>query len=214
MTTGVIGRKCGMTQIFTADGEAVPVTVIHIDSNRVVQIKSIDTDGYNAIQVASGAKKPSRMTKPLIGHYAKAQTEPGRVLKEFTVADPAQYALGQEVSLDIFAEGQLVDVSAISKGRGFSGTIRRHNFRRQPMSHGNSRSHRVPGSTGQNQSTRKVFKGKKMPGQMGNCLRTIQNQTLVRIDKDNSLLLVKGVVPGPKGGDVVVRHAVKCQGGK
>lgn len=213
MTNGVIGRKCGMTQIFTPEGQAIPVTVIHVAPNRVVQIKHQDKEGYNAIQVTSGEQKLSRVNKPLTGHYAKAQTQPGHILKEFPIQDPSQYTLGQTISLDIFAEGQLVDVSALTKGRGFAGTIKRHHFGRQPMSHGNSRSHRVPGSTGQNQSPRKVFKGKKMAGQMGNVLRTIQNQTLVRIDKDNHLLLVKGVVPGPKGGNVVVRHAVKSNAG-
>ncbi len=214
MTNGVVGRKCGMTQIFTPEGLAVPVTVIHVATNRVVQIKQEATDGYNAVQVTSGEKKLSRVNRPITGHYAKAQTPPGDLLKEFLISDPSQYTLGQEISLDIFAEGQLVDVSAVSKGKGFAGTVKRHNFRCQPMSHGNSRSHRVPGSTGQNQSPRKVFKGKKMAGHMGNVLRTVQNQTLVRIDKDNSLLLVKGVVPGPKGGNVVVRHATKSiQGG-
>lgn len=214
MTNGVIGRKCGMTQIFTPEGLAVPVTVIHVATNRVVQIKKEETDGYNAVQLTSGEKKLSRVNRPITGHYAKAQTPPGLKLKEFPISDPSQYTLGQEISLDIFAEGQLVDVSAISKGKGFAGTIKRHNFGRQPMSHGNSRSHRVPGSTGQNQSPRKVFKGKKMAGQMGNVLRTVQNQILVRIDKDNSLLLVKGVVPGPTGGSVVIRHAAKSiQGG-
>lgn len=213
MTNGVIGRKCGMTQIFTEEG-AIPVTVIHVAPNRVVQVKDEAKDGYKAIQVTSGEQKLSRINKPLTGHYAKAQTQPGHILKEFSISDPSQYTLGQTISLDIFAEGQLVDVSAVSKGKGFAGTVKRHNFGCQPFSHGNSRSHRVPGSTGQNQSPRKVFKGKKMAGHMGNVLRTIQNQILVRIDKDNNLLLVKGVVPGPKGGNVVVRHAVKSiQGG-
>lgn len=215
MTNGVIGRKCGMTQIFTPEGLAVPVTVIHVATNRVVQIKKEESDGYNAIQLTTGEKKLSRVNRPITGHYAKAETPPGHRLKEFLTNDPSQYTLGQEISLDIFAEGQLVDVSAVSKGKGFAGTVKRHNFRCQPWSHGNSRSHRVPGSTGQNQSPRKVFKGKKMAGQMGNVLRTVQNQTLVRIDKDNSLLLVKGVVPGPKGGSVVIRHATKSiEGGK
>ena len=209
MTNGVIGRKCGMTQIFTPEGLAVPVTVIHIATNRVVQVKKEETEGYNAIQVTSGERKLSRVNRPITGHYAKAQTPPGNLLKEFPITDPSQYVLGQEISLDIFAEGQLVDVSAVSKGKGFAGTVKRHNFRCQPMSHGNSRSHRTPGSTGQNQSPRKVFKGKKMAGQMGNVLSTVQNQILVRIDKETNLLLVKGVVPGPKGGSVVVRHASK-----
>ncbi len=214
MINAVIGRKCGMTQIFTEAGIAVPVTVIHVPHNRVTQVKDLEKEGYQAIQVTSGEQKPSRVNRPLTGHYAKAETKPGRILKEFRVSDPSQYTLGQTISLDIFSEGQHVDVTAISKGKGFAGTVKRHNFKCQPMSHGNSRSHRVPGSTGQNQSPRKVFKGKKMAGQMGNVICTVQNQTIVRVDQENSLLMVKGVVPGPKGGDVVVRHAVKhTQGG-
>lgn len=217
MTVGVVGRKCGMTQIFTEAGESVPVTVIHVDSNRVVQVKSLATDGYNALQVTAGNRKQSRVNKALSGHFAKAKTGPGNGLWEFRLEDEATMSPGDEISVSIFTEGQPVDVTGTSKGKGFAGSIKRHNFGCQPHSHGNSVSHRVHGSTGQNQSPRKVFKGKKMAGHMGNVQRTVQNQIIAKIDVERSVIMIKGVVPGAKGSDIIIRPAVKAarqEGGK
>ncbi len=212
MAIGLVGQKCGMTQVFTDKGVAEPVTVIHIDVNRVTQIKTQDTDGYAAVQVTAGAKKASRVNKPQAGHFAKANVEPGKGLWEFRVnrADDLQeIELGKAINVDIFEEGQMVDVIGTSKGKGFAGTIKRHNFRGQRNTHGNSLAHRAPGSIGQCQSPGKVFKGKKMSGQMGNKRCTIQNQRIVQIDKERGLILVRGAIPGAPGSVVVIQPAVK-----
>lgn len=214
MNVGVVGRKLGMTQVFTPAGEAIPVTVILVDPNYITQIKTLETDGYHAIQVAAGATaKVTRVTKPMAGHFAKAQVEARRDLHEFRVAEQAiaDFTVGSAITVEAFKEGQLVDVTSTSKGKGFAGTVKRHNFRTQDATHGNSRSHRVPGSIGQNQSPGKVFKGKKMAGHMGDVQCTIQNQRVVKIDVERNLILVKGAVPGAPGGTVVVSPAVKAK---
>jgi large subunit ribosomal protein L3 len=211
MAIGVIGRKAGMTRVFTEDGVSIPVTVIEVEPNRVTQIKSMETDGYRAVQVTVGTRRAVRVTKPMAGHFAAAGVEAGRTLSEFRLADGegAELAPGSEIKVDIFAAGQNVDVSGTSIGKGYAGTVKRHNFRTQDATHGNSRSHRVPGSTGQNQTPGRVFKGKKMTGHMGNERCTVQCLEVVRVDAERNLLLVKGAVPGPRGGNVIVRASVK-----
>jgi large subunit ribosomal protein L3 len=210
---GLLGRKVGMMRIFTDDGDAIPVTVLDVSNNRVTQIKTAESDGYSALQVAFGQRKASRVTKPEAGHLAKAGVEAGEVLKEFRVdADVAAgYQPGAAVAVTgVFAVGQLVDVQGTSIGKGFTGTIKRHNFRSQRASHGNSRSHNVPGSISMAQDPGRVFPGKKMSGQLGNVTKTVQNLDIVRIDEARQLLLVRGAVPGAKNGHVVVRPAVKA----
>jgi large subunit ribosomal protein L3 len=216
MSLGLIGQKCGMTRVFTEAGDTVPVTVIEVVSNRVTQIKSEETDGYSALQVAAGARRPSRVTKALAGHFAKANVEAGHILKEFRVAaaDLEGVNLGDELSVSMFEEGQQVDVQGVSKGKGFQGGIKRHNFAHQRNSHGNSLSHRAIGSTGMCQTPGRVFKGKKMPGQMGNKTCTVQSQKVVKVDAERGLILVKGTVPGAPGGKVVILPAVKAKGDK
>lgn len=210
MTIGLIGRKSGMTRLFTEDGTSVPVTVIEIEANRVTQIKTSDTDGYMAIQITTGDRRASRVRKPVAGHYAKAQTEAGRGLWEFRVDAVAEdMTVGTELSIDQFEAGQMVDVTGTSKGKGYGGVIKRWNFRSQDMSHGNSISHRAPGSIGQCQTPGRVFKGKKMAGQLGNVQVTTQNLQIVKVDGERGLLLIKGPVPGAPGGDVKIRPAVK-----
>ncbi|SHM21018.1 50S ribosomal protein L3 [Rhizobacter sp. OV335] len=213
---GLLGRKVGMMRIFTDDGDAVPVTVLDVSNNRVVQVKTEATDGYNAIQVAFGARKASRVIKPAAGHFAKAGVEAGVVLKEFRVtADVvAGFKPGAQVPVTTFAVGQLVDVQGTSIGKGFTGTIKRHNFKSQRASHGNSRSHNVPGSISMAQDPGRVFPGKKMSGQMGDVTKTVQNLDIVRIDEARQLLLVRGAVPGAKNGHVVVRPGVKVKAKK
>ena len=212
MAIGLVGRKVGMTRVFQEDGASVPVTVIEVLANRVTQVKSDDTDGYRALQVTTGEKKASRVTKPLAGHFAKAGTEAGRGLWEFRLknGEGEDYAVGSELAVDIFAAVKKVDVTGTSKGKGFAGTVKRWNFSMQDATHGNSLSHRAPGSIGQNQSPGKVFKGKKMAGQMGNERVTTQSLELVRVDAERSLLLIKGAVPGATGSDVIVKPAVKA----
>ena len=212
MTIGLLGKKCGMTRVFTEDGSSVPVTVIEVLPNRISQIKTTENDGYNAIQVTTGNRKANRVSKAEAGHFAKAGVEPGSETHEFTVEDSnalANFALGAEIKVDLFAEGQYVDVSGYTKGKGFAGTIKRHHFRGQDNTHGNSRSHRVPGSIGQRQSPGKVFKGKKMCGHLGDALRTIMSQPIVRVDAERNLILVRGGVPGAVNSYVVIRPAVK-----
>jgi len=213
MAIGVIGRKAGMTRIFTEDGASIPVTVIEVEPNRVTQVKNLDSDGYSAIQVTVGTRRANRVSKPLAGHFAKAEVEAGRRLKEFRLDDGDSHDLqpGSEIKVDIFEAGKRVDVSGVSIGKGFAGAVKRHNFRTQDATHGNSLSHRAPGSIGQNQTPGRVFKGKRMAGQMGNKKRTVQNLEVVRVDVERNLLLVKGAVPGPKGADVIVRPAVKAK---
>jgi len=200
-----------MTRIYAEDGSAVPVSVIHVEPNRVVQVKALDSDGYRAIQVTAGVKKRSRLSRPAAGHFAKAGVEAGRGLWEFRLeeSDTAQYPVGSELGVDIFQEGQYVDVQGTSIGKGFAGVVKRHNFRTQDATHGNSLSHRAPGSIGQNQTPGRVFKGKRMAGHLGNVTTTVQSLKVYAIDKERSLLLIKGAVPGAKGSDVVVRPAVK-----
>lgn len=212
MAIGLVGRKVGMTRVFQEDGASVPVTVIEVLANRVTQVKSDDTDGYRALQVTTGEKKASRVTKPLAGHFAKAGTEAGRGLWEFRLqnGEGEDYAVGSELTVDIFAEVNKVDVTGTSKGKGFAGTVKRWNFSMQDATHGNSLSHRAPGSIGQNQSPGKVFKGKKMAGQLGNKQVTTQSLEVVRVDVENGLILVKGAVPGATGNDVIVKPAVKA----
>ena len=216
MTIGVVGRKAGMTRVFTDDGLSIPVTVIEVEPNRVTQIKTIESDGYRAVQVTTGSRRPSRVNKPSTGHFAKANTEPGRGLWEFRLNDGEGDGIeqGSNINVDIFTQGQAVDVSGTSIGKGFAGVIKRHNFHTQDATHGNSLSHRAPGSIGQGQSPGHVFKGKKMAGQMGNVKRIVQNLEVVRVDADRNLLLVKGAIPGAKGADVIVRASVKARAGK
>ena len=208
---GLVGRKVGMTRIFTADGDAVPVTVLDVSNNRVTQIKTPDIDGYAAIQVAFGSRRASRVSKSLAGHLAKAGTEAGSILKEFHVAagDLGKYSLGGKIGVDLFKEGQKIDVQGTSIGKGYAGVIKRHHFSSNRASHGNSRSHNVPGSIGMAQDPGRVFPGKRMTGHLGDVTRTTQNLTIARIDAERGLLLVRGAVPGSDNGHVVVTPAVK-----
>lgn len=211
MSIGLIGRKCGMTRIFCEDGSSVPVTVLHIDSNRVIQVKSVENDGYRAVQVAAGDIKSSKVNKAMAGHYASANVTAGRGLWEFRLSDSeaTELSAGSELKVNVFEAGQVVDVCGTSIGKGFAGTVKRHNFRTQDATHGNSRSHRVPGSSGMNQTPGRVFKGKKMCGHMGAVKTTVQNLTIHAVDAERNLILVRGAVPGAKGGDVVITPAVK-----
>ena len=215
MTIGLVGRKVGMTRIFTDDGGTLPVTVLDVSDNRVTQIKTAEKDGYAAVQVAFGKRRANRVNKPLAGHLAKAAVEAGQVLKEFRLAKPEELGelkVGVKLGVqELFKVGQRVDVQGVTIGKGFAGVIKRYHFGGQNASHGNSISHRVPGSTGQNQSPARVFPGKRMAGQLGNVRRTIPNLEIVRIDAERQLLLVKGSVPGSNGRDVVVRLAAKGQ---
>jgi large subunit ribosomal protein L3 len=213
---GLLGRKVGMMRIFTDDGDAVPVTVLDVSNNRVTQVKTEATDGYNALQVAFGSKKASRLTKPEAGHLAKAGVEPAEILLEFRVSAEVagRYQPGAQVPVTLFSAGQTVDVQGTSIGKGFTGTIKRHNFGSQRASHGNSRSHNVPGSISMAQDPGRVFPGKRMSGHMGDVTVTTQNLDVVRVDEARSLLLVKGAVPGAKNGFVTVRPAVKARAAK
>ena len=211
MTIGIVGRKCGMSRIFTEAGESIPVTLIEASPNRVVQIKTAETDGYDAVQVTAGSKRSALVNKPLSGHYAKAKVEAGRGLWEFRVADDklSDFEVGGEIRADIFSEGQMVDVQGVTKGKGFQGTIKRWNFRMGDATHGNSLSHRSPGSIGQRQTPGRVFPGKKMSGHMGAVNQTTQNLQVVKVDAERGLIAVRGAVPGAPGGDVIVRPASK-----
>ena len=212
MKIGLLGRKIGMTRIFTEAGGSVPVTVVEVLPNRISQIKTSQADGYEALQLCAGHKKPSRVSKPMAGHFAKANTEAADLVCEFRLEETDQYQPGQEFSVaDVFNEIKYVDVSSTSKGKGFAGTVKRHNFSTQDATHGNSLSHRVPGSIGQNQTPGRVFKGKKMAGQMGNKRCTVQSLELVKVDVDRNLLLIKGAVPGAPGARVEVKPAIKKQ---
>jgi large subunit ribosomal protein L3 len=213
---GLLGRKVGMMRIFTDDGDAVPVTVIDVSNNRVTQVKTVDTDGYTGVQVAFGTRKASRVLKPQAGHLAKAGVEAGTILKEFRVTAEiaAEYKPGTVVPVGLFEVGQLVDVQGTSIGKGFMGTIKRHNFSSQRASHGNSRSHNVPGSISMAQDPGRVFPGKRMSGHQGDETVTVQNLDIIRVDAERSLLLVRGAIPGSKNGHVVVRHAVKVKAKK
>lgn len=212
MTLGVVGRKHGMTRVFTEAGESVPVTVIEVEPNRISQIKSVETDGYRAVQVTIGSRRASRVNKAAAGHFAKAGVEAGRGLWEFRLGEGEgeDLQLGGEITLGMFEAGQKVDVTGTSIGKGYAGTIKRHNFAGKDATHGNSISHRTPGSIGQNQTPGRVFKGKRMAGHMGNVRRTIQNLEIVRVDAERNLLLIRGAVPGARGGNVIVTPAVKA----
>ena len=210
MTIGVVGRKAGMTRIFTEDGGSIPVSVIEVAPNRITQIKTVDNDGYQAIQVTTGTRRANRVNKPMAGHFAKAGVEAGRGLWEFRVDDIGELEVGGEINVDIFEEGQKVDVRGRSIGKGFQGGVKRHNFSMQDATHGNSISHRSNGSIGMCQTPGRVIKGKKMSGHMGDAKVTTQNLELVRVDAERGLLLIKGSVPGAKGGDVIVQPAVKA----
>jgi len=212
MSLGLIGRKVGMTRIFTEDGESIPVTVLEVVPNRVTQVKTVESDGYNGLQLAHGERRASRVSKALTGHYAKSGAAAGSGIKEFPVSaeEVANFAAGAQVTVEIFQAGQSVDVTGISIGKGFAGAIKRHNFSSNRASHGNSRSHNVPGSIGMAQDPGRVFPGKRMPGHLGAVKTTVQNLQIVRVDAERNLLLIKGAVPGSKGGDVVVRPAVKA----
>jgi large subunit ribosomal protein L3 len=213
MSIGLIGKKCGMSRLFTEDGRSIPVTLIEATPNRVTQVKTTGNDGYVAVQVTAGAKRASLLTKPAKGHFAKAKVEPGRGLWEFRLddKDADKYAVGAEIKVDdVFKVGQIVDVAGVSKGKGFQGTIKRWNFSMGDATHGNSLSHRAPGSIGQRQTPGRVFPGKKMSGQMGNVNRSAMNLEVVSVDAERHLIAVKGAVPGATGGDVVVRPAAKA----
>jgi len=223
MSLGLVGRKVGMTRVFSDDGVSTPVTVIEVEPNRISQIKTVETDGYTAIQVISGSRRASRVTKPMAGHYRKASVEAGRGAWEFRVDSVDDFELGSEIKVDsvddfelgseikvdLFQQGQIVDVTGVSKGKGFQGGVKRHNFTMQDATHGNSISHRSNGSIGQNQTPGRVFKGKKMSGHMGAEKCTTQNLEVVRVDAERNLVLIKGAVPGAKSGDVIIRPAVK-----
>lgn len=211
MSIGLVGRKLGMTRVVQDNGASVGVTVLEVTPNRIAQVKTPEVDGYSAIQVAIGERRPQRVTQPMAGHFAKAGIQAGRTLREFTVEDVSAYEAGNAVTLEIFETGQMVDVSAISKGKGFAGAIKRHNFSSNRATHGNSLSHRAPGSIGNRQTPGRVFKGKRMAGQLGAERVTMQNLEIIRVDKDRNLLLVKGAVPGFKGADVEIRPAVKAR---
>ncbi len=209
---GLLGRKIGMTRVFTPEGVSIPVSVVEVHPNRVSQVKTTEVDGYSAIQLTGGTKKASKVSKPMAGHFAKAEIDAGDMQVEFRIDSDSAYTLGQVISIaDVFVAGQHVDVSGTSKGKGFAGTVKRYNFRTQDATHGNSRSHRVPGSIGQNQTPGRVFKGKKMAGHMGNVRCTTQSLELVRVDAERNLLLIKGAIPGAPGSRVEIKPATKKQ---
>lgn len=214
MTIGLLAKKCGMTRVYSEDGSAVAVTVLEVLPNRITQVKDVETDGYNAIQVTTGKRKANRVSKPEAGHFAKAGVEPGNNVHEFRLEDASELGeltVGSEIKCDIFAEGQYIDVTGTSKGKGFAGTIKRHHFAGKDATHGNSLSHRTPGSIGQRQSPGRVFKGKKMSGHMGNVKRTVLSQPIVKVDAERNLIMVRGGVPGAENGHVIIRPAVKKQ---
>ena len=214
MAMGLVGRKCGMTRVFTEEGISIPVTVIEAQPNQITQVKTVENDGYRALQVSAGRRKASRVSKPQAGHFAQAKVEAGDLITEFRLeeTDEGDYEMGNEIKVDLFEAGQKVDVIGTSIGKGYAGTVKRHNFRTQDATHGNSLAHRAPGSIGQNQTPGRVFKGKKMSGQMGNARSTVQNLEVVRVDAERNLLLIKGAVPGHKGGRVIVRPSIKARG--
>jgi large subunit ribosomal protein L3 len=209
MSIGLIGRKTGMTRVFTEDGVSIPVTVVEVEPNRVSQIKSMEVDGYNAVQLTAGARRANRVSKSQAGHYAKASVEAGVLTREFTLKEAAELKAGEELTVVLFEAGQRVDVTGTSKGKGFAGAIKRHNFSMQDATHGNSLSHRAPGSIGQCQTPGRVWKGKKMSGHMGAERSTVQSLEIVRVDAERNLLLIKGALPGATGSHVVVQPAVK-----
>ncbi len=208
---GLVGRKCGMTRVFTEEGTSIPVSVIEVLPNRVTQLKTSEVDGYEAVQVTTGERKADKVNKPLAGHFAKANVTAGRGLWEFRLSDgeKVELAVGDQITVEQFKEGQIVDVIGTSKGKGYAGAIKRHNFSSQRASHGNSVSHNAPGSIGQNQSPGRVFKGKRMSGHMGDERVTVMNLQVIRVDTQRNALLIKGAIPGAPGGDVIIRPAIK-----
>lgn len=214
MSIGLVGIKCGMTQIFTDQGVSIPVTVVEVKPNRVAQVKTLEIDGYSALQVVTGKVNPNRLTKAVAGHFKKSGVEPGTKLVEFTLDENegADFNVGSEITVSYFKAGQMVDVTGISKGKGFAGVIKKYHFATQDATHGNSLSHRAPGSIGQRQSPGRVFKGKKMAGQLGNKRCTIQSQEIVKIDDERNLILIKGVIPGATGSGVIIKPAVRYKG--
>jgi large subunit ribosomal protein L3 len=210
MAKGILGKKLGMTQIFTGEGRVIPVTVVEVSPSVVLQNKTVETDGYNAVQLGFGTVKDKHVTKPLKGHFAKAGAKPVKFIRELRLAGAPEYTVGQTIAVDVFGEGELIDITGTAKGKGFAGGIKRHNFRRGPMAHG-SKSHREPGSIGPRISGGggKVFKGKKLPGRMGGHKVTVQRLTVVRVDAERNLMLVKGAIPGPKGGFIIIKETVK-----
>lgn len=211
MTIGIVGRKTGMTRVFSDDGVSIPVTVIEVEPNRITQVKTAEADGYSAVQVTVGSRRASRVTKSEAGHFAKANVEAGRGVWELRNNAQEAFDVGSSITVESFSAGQLIDVTGTSKGKGYAGTVKRWNFGMQDATHGNSRSHRVPGSSGQCQSPGRVFKNKKMTGHLGAERVTVQNLEIVRVDAERNLLLVKGAIPGAPGGDVIVRPAVKAR---
>lgn len=211
MTIGIVGRKSGMSRIFTENGVSIPVTVIEAEPNRITQVKNVETDGYSAVQVTVGSRRASRVVKPAKGHFEKAETEAGVGLWELRNDGQEAFEVGGQLTVEAFEAGQKVDVTGTSKGKGFAGGVKRWNFSMQDATHGNSLAHRAPGSIGQNQNPGRVFKGKKMAGQMGNARVTVQSLELVKVDVERNLLLIKGAVPGAPGGSVIVRLAVKSR---
>jgi large subunit ribosomal protein L3 len=210
MAKGILGKKLGMTQLFSPEGKLIPVTVVEANPSVVLQTKTVETDGYNAVQLGYGTVKDKKVTKPMQGHFAKAGIKPVKYIREFRLAAAPEYSVGQTIACDVFEQGQMIDVIGVAKGKGFAGAIKRHNFARGPMAHG-SKSHREPGSMGPRMSGGggKVFKGKKLPGRMGNQKVTVQRLTIVKVDAERNLILIKGAVPGPKGGYLVIRDTVK-----
>ncbi|KYZ77701.1 50S ribosomal protein L3 [Anaerosporomusa subterranea] len=210
MAKGILGKKLGMTQLFSPEGKLIPVTVVEANPSVVLQTKTVETDGYNAVQLGYGVVKDKKVTKPMKGHFAKAGIKPVKFIREFRLATTPEYSVGQTIGCDVFEQGQLIDVIGVAKGKGFAGAIKRHNFARGPMAHG-SKSHREPGSMGPRMSGGggKVFKGKKLPGRMGNQKVTVQRLTVVKVDTERNLILIKGAVPGPKGSHLVIRDTVK-----
>lgn len=210
MAKGILGKKLGMTQIFTGEGKVLPVTVVEVSPSVVLQNKTVETDGYNAVQLGFGAVKDKKVTKPMKGHFAKAGAKPVKFIRELRLASAPEYTVGQTIAVDIFNDGELIDITGTAKGKGFAGGIKRHNFRRGPMAHG-SKSHREPGSIGPRMSGGggKVFKGKKLPGRMGGHKVTVQRLNIVRVDAERNLMLIKGAIPGPKGGFVIIKETVK-----
>jgi large subunit ribosomal protein L3 len=210
MAKGILGKKLGMTQLFSPEGKLIPVTVVEANPSVVLQTKTVETDGYNAVQLGYGTVKDKKVTKPMQGHFAKAGIKPVKYIREFRLAAAPEYSVGQTIACDVFEQGQMIDVIGVAKGKGFAGAIKRHNFSRGPMGHG-SKSHREPGSMGPRMSGGggKVFKGKKLPGRMGNQKVTVQRLTIVKVDAERNLILIKGAVPGPKGGHLVIRDTVK-----
>lgn len=215
MAVGIVGRKCGMTRVFTEEGVSIPVTVVEVQPNRITQVRTLENDGYRALQITSGSRKSSHVSKAQAGHFAKAGVEAGDAIREFRLGaeEMPEAKAGDELTVSLFSEGQVVDVEGFSRGKGFAGTVKRHNFSMQDATHGNSISHRAPGSIGMCQTPGRVFKGKKMAGHMGNEKCTVQNQSVVRVDAEKNIILIRGAIPGAPGGEVIIKPAIKTKRG-